>query len=73
MSYLKLGFSKRLSPAIQKVTFLDTLFGINNQEDTSFVDDLFPQIARWDYHATHINQLLTLATVEEKKASHLLR
>merc|ERR1711934_513112 len=26
-----------------------------------------PKIARWDYHATHINQLLTLATVEKKK------
>ena len=32
------------------------------------------QIARWDYHATHINQLLTLATVEEeKKAAQILR
>ena len=34
---------------------------------------LFSQIARWDYHATHINQLLTLATVEEKNASQILR
>jgi heparosan-N-sulfate-glucuronate 5-epimerase len=32
-----------------------------------------PKIARWDYHATHINQLLTLATVEEKKAAQILR
>jgi len=32
-----------------------------------------PKIARWDYHATHINQLLTLATVEEKEAAQMLR
>ena len=30
-------------------------------------------MARWDYHATHINQLLTLATVEEGKAATQLR
>jgi heparosan-N-sulfate-glucuronate 5-epimerase len=23
-----------------------------------------PNVARWDYHATHVNQLLLLATVE---------
>lgn len=26
--------------------------------------DVAPNIARWDYHATHINQLLLLATVD---------
>lgn len=26
--------------------------------------DVAPNIARWDYHATHINQLLLLATLD---------
>ena len=30
-------------------------------------------MARWDYHATHINQLLTLATIEEGAAATQLR
>ena len=24
-----------------------------------------PKIARWDYHATHINQLLALSTIQD--------
>ena len=30
-------------------------------------------LARWDYHATHVNQLLTLATLEEGAQAHQLR
>lgn len=32
-----------------------------------------PKIARWDYHATHVNQLLTLATVSSGRAAALLK
>jgi len=32
-----------------------------------------PKVARWDYHATHVNQLLTLATLEEGAGAHQLR
>ena len=32
-----------------------------------------PNLARWDYHTTHINQLLLLATIEEDKNNHLFK
>ena len=31
-----------------------------------------PNLARWDYHATHINQLLLLATIEEEAVAKKL-
>ena len=32
-----------------------------------------PKGARWDYHATHINQLLTLASIEDEDVENKLR
>lgn len=29
-----------------------------------FAVGIEPNIARWDYHATHVNQLLLLATID---------
>ena len=34
---------------------------------------LLTTLARWDYHATHVNQLLTLATLEQGAEAHQLR
>lgn len=32
--------------------------------------DIAPNIARWDYHATHINQLLLLETLDNATVIH---
>lgn len=31
-----------------------------------FTLGIAPNLARWDYHATHINQLLLLSTIEDE-------
>lgn len=51
--YIQLQFDNNFSRAMILINLLKFIY-----------QGVEPKIARWDYHATHVNQLLLLATID---------
>lgn len=52
--------------SLKKMLMLFDMGSVTSYDLRHFTIGIAPNLARWDYHATHINQLLLLSTIENE-------